>query len=348
MRVLAEGMRSLAMNAWGSETTVDFQDYGPGDSSQSFGTRAIARDILRSSGPIRSKLREYDVIIDSGAGDSFTDIYGAKRLVTMLYSQRLAFSEKIPIVMGPQTIGPFSNVVAKRLAGKHVRRMKVVLTRDSASADYAALLGRPEVIRTTDVVFALPREKMTKSRGVILNVSGLLWFSDSHLSATRYRNVVRQFAERTIADGYQLTLLAHVASPRSVVDDMAAIRELATTLPSEVEVVGPESLTQIRAVLGSGDVVVGARMHACLNALSMGTPAIPWAYSRKFAPLMADIGWAHGYDLRTDEMVVDSTLQDLRNVCSADWAANVRDVLSTADERLKVAIESLRSVVDET
>jgi polysaccharide pyruvyl transferase WcaK-like protein len=34
-------------------------------------------------------------------------------------------------------------------------------------------------------------------------------------------------------------------------------------------------------------------MHACLNSLSVGTPAIPLAYSRKFAPLLADVGWEY-------------------------------------------------------
>src|SRR5699024_9500305 len=40
---------------------------------------------------------------------------------------------------------------------------------------------------------------------------------------------------------------------------------------------------------------------ACLNALSVGTPAIPLAYSRKFAPLLDSVGWTTGFDLRTDD-----------------------------------------------
>ena len=51
--------------------------------------------------------------------------------------------------------------------------------------------------------------------------------------------------------------------------------------------------------------MIGSRMHACLNALSVGTPAIPLAYSRKFAPLLGDLGWAHVVDLRTQASDAD-------------------------------------------
>ena len=53
-------------------------------------------------------------------------------------------------------------------------------------------------------------------------------------------------------------------------------------------------------MLAGASLVVGSRMHACLNALSVGTPAVPLAYSRKFAPLMADLGWEHVIDLRAE------------------------------------------------
>ena len=53
----------------------------------------------------------------------------------------------------------------------------------------------------------------------------------------------------------------------------------------------PEDLDDVRSVIASAHLVIGARMHACLNALSVGTPAVAMAYSRKFAPLLESIGW---------------------------------------------------------
>lgn len=314
----------------------------------SFGARSIAKDFRSRSGPIKQKIRGYDVIIDSGAGDSFTDIYGPKRLATMLYAQRTIFAEEIPIAMGPQTIGPFEGRVSRLAARRSLKRMTAVLTRDSASHEYAARLGRTDANLTTDVVFALPREHVAKTRDVIINVSGLLWFTDKHLSSERYRELVTDFARQVLSQGRTVTLLAHVANAVSIVDDVAAIAELSRLLPNEVEVVIPESLTQIREVVGSAQVVIGSRMHACLNALSMGTPSIPWAYSRKFEPLMNDLTWAHGYDLRRDSDIVHSTLEDLTRASSQDWVSEVDQMLRHADERLEVGVSTLRGIYSAT
>lgn len=344
VRVLAEGMAALARRAWGESCTVDFQDFGKGDSDVSFGARTILRDVTRRHGPIRTKLLEYDVILDSGAGDSFTDIYGLKRLATMLYAQRTAFRLRLPVVMGPQTVGPFKSVITRLLAGRHLRRMDAVVTRDSKSAAFTVSLGRSDQELSTDVVFALPRDEVARSRDVVVNVSGLLWFGDDHVDSARYRSSVRELAEGLHAQGRTVTFLAHVVNKVSSIDDKAAITELMSDLSFDAEFVVPLALAEVRQVVGSARVVIGARMHACLNALSMGTPAIPWAYSRKFAPLLEDIGWSHVFDLREDEDIVAKTVHLIEDQQLAKMNDDVAGVLRAADERLGVAVRQLRRV----
>ena len=60
-------------------------------------------------------------------------------------------------------------------------------------------------------------------------------------------------------------------------------------------------------------------MHACLNALSTGVPAIAMAYSRKFAPLFDVIGWPYSVPAggpgtetaaRVLEMLADPSLDE--------------------------------------
>src|SRR5699024_8479421 len=69
----------------------------------------------------------------------------------------------------------------------------------------------------------------------------------------------------------------------------------------DLEVVVPADLDSVRETIAGARLLIGSRMHACLNALSVGTPAIPLAYSRKFAPLLDSVGWTTGFDLRTDD-----------------------------------------------
>ena len=271
----------------------------------------IKKDIRQLKGPIRTWLAQYDRIIDTGAGDSFTDIYGPLRIRRILYTQISARRLRIPISMGPQTIGPFTRRSSKLLARLSMRRMSVVAARDTSSAAYARGLGRKSVVRATDVVFALPQPQATHEADVIMNVSGLLWHENSHVDAERYRASVRGLIDAMLERDRDVTLLAHVIDNPSKDNDLIPVRELADEYLGRVKTVIPSTLDEVRDVVASADVVIGSRMHACLNALSVGTPAIPWAYSRKFAPLMDDIGWRHSIDLRDSSDPVAETLSIL-------------------------------------
>jgi colanic acid/amylovoran biosynthesis protein len=343
VRVLAQGMAELARRAWGTSSSIDYQDFGPGESGVSFGTRSILRDVGRRNGPIKNRLRKFDVILHTGAGDSFADIYGLKRLSFMVYTHYIARRLQIPIVMGPQTIGPFNSVVGRLVARRMLKESRVVVTRDTSSASYSASLGRTVDALATDVVFALPLVETRKSRDVVLNVSGLLWFGNEHVNSESYQSSVRQLVALLEADGRVVSLLAHVVNDPSVVDDAAAIRELVDAEDLTNEVLIPESLEQVREYVGSAQLVIGSRMHACLNALSVGTPAIPWAYSRKFAPLLSDIGWNISVDLKETANPVSTTMDLINTMTDTDWQTNVEAVLSQTAGRLDLAVDALQS-----
>jgi colanic acid/amylovoran biosynthesis protein len=345
VRVLADGMAELARRAWGDDTQVDYQDYGVGDSDVALGTKGILRDLGRKHGPIKSKFREYDVLLDSGAGDSFSDIYGLKRLSFMINAHRVASKVRVPLIMGPQTIGPFDTRIGRMAAKYSLSKMSLVQVRDSESETYAKTLGRPVDLLATDVVFALPRIEVEKTRDIVVNVSGLLWFSDRHGSSANYRRAVMALVKALNLQGRAVSLLAHVVNPVSVVDDAAAIRELVRDGDLSNEVIIPSSVDEIRACVGSARLVIGARMHACLNALSTGTPAIPWAYSRKFAPLMNDIGWGFGVDLRTDSAPEETTLKLIESVELSAMHAQLQVVIGGTSARLDMAAASMRSAV---
>ena len=142
----------------------------------------------------------------------------------------------------------------------------------------------------------------------MLNVSGLLWTPNPHVDHEAYRRTVRALCHGLADEGRSLALLAHVIDSPVADNDVPAIRELAAELGGDVEVVLPQDLDEVREVTASAAVVVGSRMHACLNALSTGTPAVPLAYSRKFDPLLRDLGWSHTVDLRTASAPVEETL----------------------------------------
>jgi len=339
VRVLAEGMAALARAAWGQDVEVDFRDF-----SSEIGTRTILRrDLGRRRGPIKRLLGDYDLVLDSGAGDSFADIYGWRRLLVLTYVQRTAAKLRIPIIMGPQTIGPMRSRFARWLARRSLRGMTAILARDPASATFAASLGYPADETVTDVVFALPSPPPAQQRDVLVNISGLLWFGNDHGDSARYRNEVRALVDGLIADGRSVTLLAHVIdSPRGH-DDVDAARAFNAETGGDLELLAPPSLHELRAIVAAAQVLIGSRMHACLNALSTGTVAIAWAYSRKFAPLMAELGWDAVVDLRDQTVRPAAATLALVDPTNTEALANaVVRVRALAQPRIADAVRALR------
>lgn len=351
---LAQGMASLARQVWGEDTRIEFQDFGPSESGVSFGGTTVARDLLSPRvGPVAHRLRNFDVVLDTGAGDSFTDAYGLKRLAIMTYVQRTAHRLGIPIVLGPQTIGPFSSAFGRALARANLARAASVIARDSVSGHAAEQLGRAPDVVATDVVFALPRQSVTKTRDVVLNVSGLLWSKNPHIDHIAYRAAVHTTIRGLRQAGRDLTLLAHVVGPDVPMNALAALDNdtpVLSMLRREyshhgLEFVAPKSLVEARQVVGSAQIVLASRMHACLNAISMGTPAIALAYSRKFAPLMEDLGWRHSLDLRQQPDFAPQLMSYISDASeSFRLAQEVPAVLETAGARLDRALSALRSV----
>ena len=344
VRVLAAGMAYLARAAWGPSVEVNLQNFSAGDSDVSFGGKSVARDIGRSNGPIKSKLRQYDIILDSGAGDSFSDIYGIKRLAIMVYVQHVACKLGIPLALGPQTIGPFNTTLGRSAARRSLNIIDTIIARDSQSAHYAQMLGRKVDATSTDVVFALPDPARCEPRDIVVNISGLLWSGDRHVDSVRYRREIFELVAGLQRSGREVSLLAHVVGHNRD-DDVHAIQEFQLGYAGEVEAIFPTSLDQVRSILASANLVIGSRMHACLNALSSGTPAIAWAYSRKFAPLMSDIGWGYILDLTNPQISpATETLDLIASVAQTEFEDMVHTVRGRAREKLTTTVLALRNV----
>ena len=249
---------------------------------------------------------------------------------------------RVPLVLGPQTIGPFNTRRGTVLARRSLTSAALVMARDAVSAAQSARVGRAVDLLTTDVVFALDAPPAgSERRDVIVNPSGLLWAENPHVDAAGYRQLLLDLCRSLRAAGRTVHLLAHVIDSPLSDNDVPVARELAALLGGDTEVLVPTSLAEVRTMIASSAVVIGSRMHACLNALSVGVPAIPLAYSRKFDPLLANIGCASTVDLRqsTPAEQLRAVLAELDRPDPRGAAGLIRDraqeMLSTAQQRLR-------------
>lgn len=305
-------------------------------------------------GPARA-LRACRVVLDIGEGDSFSDLYGRKRLVYQLWSKALAASRGGVLVLAPQTLGPFAGPLARRAADAALRRARAVWVRDGLSLEYvrSRALGVP-VAEATDVAFALPWEPVARPAGgplrVGLNVSGLLWNAGARFGLRLdYRALMRAVAERLLASpGVEVVLVPHVVSPgQPAEDDAGAARALREQCPG-ARLAGPfVGPCQAKGYISGLDFFLGARMHACIAALSAGVPCVPLAYSRKFAGLFGSLGYPEVLDgLATD------TREALERVMSAferraQLRAGLERLEALARQRLETYTDALTALLAE-
>ncbi len=342
VRVLAEGTAALVRRALPG-VDLAFQGYGAGDAPVRIGDpRRQARRLATRDDTLTDWVRGFSVVVDTRAGDSFADIYGVERLVTMSLMHQVARRAGVPVVLGPQTVGPFATRRGRMLARWTLRTAALTMTRDSDSYGVTRSLGGDRALLTTDVVFCLAQPAPGPSRDVVVNVSGLLWDDNPHVDHRRYREVVRGLVAGLRARGRVVALLAHVLDSPVADNDVPVVTALAGELGAEAVV--PADLADVRRILAGAELVVGSRMHACLNALSVGTPAVPLAYSRKFDPLLRAVGWDHTVDLRED---VDHVAQALRVADRAGLPGEALLARDSAEREVEQAVQALVRVVDQ-
>lgn len=341
VRALGEGSAALVRKTV-PDAEILSQNFGHGEAPVNISVgRSLAREFVLNSRGLKSWIKEFDLVVDTRAGDSFADIYGSSRLRQICQMAEFVKACGVPLVLGPQTIGPFNTRVGKLMGSASLRRASVVMARDTTSAQAAEQLGRAPDVVATDVVFAMEQPETDGTRDVLLNVSGLLWTSDSHGPAQQYRDSIRALVRGLQERRRTVSLFSHVLDSANLDNDEPAARKLQAEFGLEHLV--PQDLAHLRALVKGAELVIGSRMHACLNALSVGTPAIPLAYSRKFRPLLADLGWEHVVDLGESRKAGDDVIAMIDS--GADLTPQVVNVRRRAEELLEGAVDALRGLL---
>lgn len=319
--------------------------------------RISGKDLLTRSGAY-AKLEAADMVLDIGAGDSFADIYGTKRMKRVLWLKYLTHLAKTPLVLAPQTYGPFTNPVSRALARMSINMSALVCARDKASVVHLRDIGvTRDVVVASDVALRLRKEgglPPAKRPRVGLNVSGLMMsggyngMNQFGLSVD-YPALMDRLITGFLAHPAQpdLHLIPHVICPdMPVEDDVAAMRALQEDHPGVHLAPAFQTPSEAKGYISEMSYMVGSRMHACIAALSTGVAVMPLAYSRKFSGLFGALGYGHVVDCTT--MSADAIVQavmdgfELRSVLAKDAKTATREGLS----RLSAYEDGLRGIMD--
>ena len=300
------------------------------------------------------EVRRCDVVVDLTGGDSFSDIYGAKRLLRKLIQKEIALITRTPLVLAPQTYGPLRRARWRPWYRHVVKRASLVVARDDLSAQFVASLTDRRVHVSTDVAVVLPWTAPERRPGrIAFNVSGLLWdggYTGANQFAlkTDYRAYCHGVVEGLLAAGHEVHLVPHVLTREwegGVEDDVAASKELMRDHPECSLAPAFTSPVEAKSHIATADVFIGSRMHATIGAFTAGVPTVPVAYSRKFAGFFGTLGYPILVNLETAG-TDDAVAQTLALVADRDRLAEVAGPpRQAAQQAIDVFLETLRDTL---
>lgn len=298
---------------------------------------------LATCSPTLRRLSGCDAVLDISAGDSFADIYGETIFRYQADLKLLCLELGIPLILLPQTLGPFAAESTRQVAADILSRCSLVCTREAEGVDEIDALcgenGPAQIVQSPDLAFVLgptptplpePAEQALQSGEgplIAVNISGLLHFgkADFQLAADQAELAMRLVRWALSIDGARVLLTPHVvsppvslqaapASPTADSTDVRACKDVLQRLDEDernrVDLLeGADSPAQAKHAMSRCDFFVGARMHAFIGAASLATPGALLAYSKKAEGVTSLIG--------VDDAVVDLRTQNAEQVVAA-------------------------------
>ena len=257
---------------------------------------------------ISQSINECDYIIDLTYGDSFSDIYGLKKMILYSIPKLMAIKKDKKLIIAPQTIGPYKNFISKILAKKILRKATILTVRDDQSLAVAEeLSGRDDIVITSDLAMELPYNKKNFDKEkfkVGLNISELLWDNSNEENLKQYgividyKKLVKEIISKFNSNKYELHLVTHVYAKDESKGEYALAQKVHEEFPETILAPKFESPIDAKSYMSGLDLFFGARMHATIGAFSSGVPVIPISYSRKFEGLYGSLGYNYGINLR--------------------------------------------------
>lgn len=279
-----------------------------------YGLKGFVKSLIRWKDYRLDLIKNQDVILDIGEGDSFSDIYGIERFNRVLGSKIFFGRMGLTQVLMPQTIGPFRNGKVQKKAVDVMGNMNYLLPRDAKSYSFAyENVNNKNIKESLDMAFFLPFEKKSFEGDNIevgINVSGLMWNggytkNNQFNLKVQYPELIESIIKLFLNYGnIRVHLVSHVIpdSDENIESDYGVAKFLCDKYKGLVNAPKFTSPIEAKSYISGLDFFLGARMHSCIAAFSSGVPVVPMAYSRKFSGLFIDtLKYEHMVDMMTED-----------------------------------------------
>ena len=320
-------------------------------------------------------LRDYldsDIILDLG-GDGLTDDYGIIATITSCYNLLLCNLLRKPLVIYAQSIGPFKNKFTRALARYCLNRVSLLIVREEITYNYlkrigiknkihftadSAFLLAPASKKRVEDIFAMESITLDKRMKIGISASQHMYNAEQNKTdSTKNKyvdfmaNLVDSLINRFDA---QIIFVPHVTNKDILVDDKFVGDKIYNKVKNKNNIYliknKDYSPGELKGIIGSFDMFIGARMHSNIASTSMHVPTIAIAYSHKFYGIMKMLGMdKYVLDFRTMSLEqvmskIEELWEERRNITS-ELKSKIKILKNKALENVKLTKTLLSSSV---
>lgn len=226
-------------------------------------------------------------------GDGFSDIYSTETFISRLHETNIAMKCNIPVIILPQTIGPFKEESNRVIANRILQYATRIYVRDDKFIKELNSMGLKYEMTKDLSAYMKPQpfDIGIEPNAVGLNVSGLTYSNTFRTLSGQFASypylinaIIRYFQSQHVP----IYLIPHSYNynhPEESNDDLVAIRDLYAKLEdtTNVHVVDHDMISpQVKYVISQMSFFIGTRMHANFAAIYTKVPLFGLAYSYKF------------------------------------------------------------------
>lgn len=255
-----------------------------------------------------AKITNASTVVVDLSGDTITEDYGPHVTYSHLLPLLTAQALKKPTFVCAQSIGPFklTSPLVKRVLNRAYR----VTARENITYNYLNKLGVKQGVlkETSDMAFLLNpvdrirTKEILDTEGITETDSLVLGVSVSKLIEDRFaknnpNNALGSFAQQLAVliddviekHDMRVIFVSHVTGPTPEKDDRLAAERVFEQMQHKDRakvIEGNYRPDELKGIISTFDMLVGARMHANIAALSTGVPLLALRYSQKTDGIM--------------------------------------------------------------